>query len=173
MTPVGKAVVQFLGSVGLVAALAPPVAGVARADQPSAATGHVEFVNFSGNDVAYSFSAVNQPNGRVAGEVEAHIHRANGEFVVGHATTTCVTITGNIARVGALLDSFTVNGVPDQSGVTDLFFTVVDNGEGADAPPDTATNLFVGPPGTAARHCETGIFRLPFAVTEGNVQVRD
>ena len=111
--------------------------------------------------------------GEAAGEMEAQIHRANGQHVVGHGTVVCVTVNGNVARIGAVLDRFTVDGVPDTSGVTDAYVTVVDDGEGNGVPPDLGTNVFVGPPGRALAHCATGFPHPLFPVDEGDVLVRD
>lgn len=147
---------------------------VARADEPpQSATGHVQFVNAEGNDVAYSFSAVNQPEGGVGGEIDVHVHRADGVLLESYATTICVTVTGNIARIGATVDRLTADK-QDVAGFSDLYITVVDNGEGANAPPDLATNVLFGPTGTdrAIQHCTTGLPRPLFAIETGNVQVR-
>jgi hypothetical protein len=116
---------------------------------------------------------VNQPGGGVGGEIDFHIHRHDGVLLEGHATTLCVTVTGNIARIGATLDRFTSDR-QDVAGFSDLYITVVDNGEGANDPADLATNVFVGPTGLgrAIQHCTTGLPHQLFPIDRGDVQVR-
>lgn len=93
-----------------------------------------------------------------------------GEFILrAHVAIVCFTIAGNVARIGGIIER-QEGGAPlpdDPQG----FITVVDNGEGADDPPDLASPPAVAP-GSAFLHCTTGLDRPLFPVEHGNIQVR-
>jgi hypothetical protein len=183
MASMGRAVVHVIAACVLAGVAFAPGGSpsLARADAPTSATGHVRFVCPRGpppncalgpNTTEYSFSAVDQPNGGVGGEIQFQIHRAIGQVLEGHATTVCVTVVGNVARIGAFVDRFTVDKVEDTE-FQSLLITVQDNGEGADDPPDEASVVFFGhTQGAAYTHCATGFAQPRFPITLGNVQVR-
>jgi hypothetical protein len=131
-------------------------------------TGHAEFVTATGIRFSYSLSAIRHRDGRVSGEFQNHVENAiTGEFILrAHVQIVCFTVSGNIARVGGLIER-QEGGAPaaGQEG----FITVVDNGEGADGVPDLAS-----PPalGSAFAHCDTGLPRPLFPIEHGNIQVR-
>ena len=146
-----------------------PGAEVGAQTAQESVTGHVEFVNLFNNHVRYSVNAIRHRDGSVSGEAEEHVETAAGVFIRrGHGTVTCFTLNGNIARIGGIVDR-TDAGVPPG---TEFFLTVVDNGEGANDPPDMATSPASGSPGVAARHCTMGIERPIFMIDRGNIQVR-
>ena len=136
-------------------------------------TGHAEFVVLPpGNHAGFSVSAIRHRDGSVSGEVEEHVQTQTGVFVRRrHGTIICFTVTGNIARIGAISDRVTGPNVLPPGA--EFFFTVVDNGEGAnDEPRDLASALSPGAAGTATAHCATGLPRTLFPVERGNIQVR-
>src|SRR2546428_654883 len=95
---------------------------VAAQSAEDSVTGHVEFVSAAGTLDSYSVSAIRHRDGTVSGEAEEHVRTPAGDFVrSGHATIICFTITGNIARIGAIVDHSTT--VPPG---TEAFLTVVD-----------------------------------------------
>lgn len=132
-------------------------------------TGHADFVTATGFRFSYSFSAIRHADGSVSGQFENHVENAQtGAFLLkAHVRIICFTINGNVARIGGFIERQT--GLPLPPGVTEGFFTVVDNGEGDAASPDLAS-----PPalGLALPHCETGLPRPLFPITQGNIQVR-
>jgi hypothetical protein len=152
-----------LGSVG-------PAAVAAAQETQESVTGHAEFVTASGFRFHYSFSAIRHADGSVSGEFENHVENAaTGEFVLmAHVDIVCFTITGNIARIGGIIER-QVGGV-NAVGV-EGFITVVDNGEGAEGVADLASPPGVAP-GSAFAHCATGLPRPLFPVEHGNIQVR-
>ena len=133
-------------------------------------TGHADFVTISGFRFRYSVNAVRHQDGTVSGEFENHVTNATtGEFVLSaHVTIVCFTITGNIARVGGIVDH--VKGGMTPPGA-EGFITVVDNGQGAGETPDLASPPGVAP-GSALAHCTTGLPRPLFPVENGNIQIR-
>jgi hypothetical protein len=135
-------------------------------------TGHAEFVIPLGNHVRFSLSAIRHRDGSVSGEVEEHVETQTGVFVRRrHGTVICFTVNGNIARIGAVSDRVTGPNVLPPGA--EFFFTVVDNGEGANEELlDLASALSPGSPGTAVAHCTIGLPRTLFPVSGGNIQVR-
>jgi hypothetical protein len=141
----------------------------AEARQVESVTGHAEFTA-AGFRFRYSVSAIRHKDGRVTGEFQNHVENATtGEFILrAHVQIVCFTITGNIARIGGIIER-QEGGVsmPGEEG----FITVVDNGEGANDVPDLASPPAVGPD-TAFTHCATGLPRPLLHVEHGNIQVR-
>jgi hypothetical protein len=143
---------------------------VAAQSEQESVTGHAEFVNLFNNHLRYSLSAIRHRDGSVSGEVEEHAETAAGVFIRrGHGTVTCFTINGNIARIGGTVDRSSASNLPPG---TEFFLTVIDNGEGANDPPDMATSPASGSIGVAARHCTNGFDRPIFTIDRGNIQVR-
>ena len=148
-----------------------PAGVVADPDSQISATGHVEFVNTTTqNHLRASFNAITHQDGTVSGEFEEHVESSTGDFVRRtHGIITCLTVSGNVARFGGVITESSGNAAPPG---TEIFATVVDNGEGANDPDDLASPGGSGNPGVALRHCTAGLFRPLFPITAGNVQVR-
>jgi hypothetical protein len=82
---------------------------------------------------------------------------------------TCTTIRGNHAWVGGTIEH---SSDPTYLGL-DMWFQVVDNGEGHNAPPDITTLIGVGGAGQAQAYCDAANPpRFPWPVQHGNIQVR-
>ena len=147
----------------------------ARTSQ-SSVSGHIErdLTDF-GVLEKYSFHAHYLGNGGVEGGWQLEDFYANGFKEVARGRVTCLTIEadGRTARIGGITDEATN---PVNIGF-DAVWVVVDNGEGANAPEDEATDLRYGQPsGLAAEHCEVGIPPEAFGTfgesVRANVQVR-
>ena len=139
-------------------------------DDGESVTGHGAFVNALGNHIRFSVSAIRHRDGSVSGEAEEHAQTPAGDFIRrGHATVVCFTVSGNVARIGVVVDQS--RGAGSAPG-TEAFVTLVDNGEGNNAPPDLASVALAGPPGTAQAHCDVGFARPMFPIDSGNIQVR-
>ena len=141
-------------------------------DSQVSATGHAGFVNrVNGNAFDLSFSAIQHHDltRTVSGEFQSRVVTSTGEFVRRtHGMVICLTVTGNIARIGGIITESSGNAPPPS---TDVFATVVDNGQGENDPNDLASPGGSGP-GTALIHCATGLPQRLFPVTSGNIQVR-
>ena len=153
------------------ATVTPATPAIADSDVQESVSGHVQFLNTtSGNTIRYSTHTVRHPDGTVTGEFEEHVYSSTGEFVRRtHGINICMTIVGNMARTGGIVTDG--EGAAPPPG-TEIFATVVDNGEGANDPPDLASPGGSGPPGTALAHCTVGFRRTLFPIQVGNVQVR-
>jgi hypothetical protein len=123
----------------------------------------------------FSFHAHYLGNGTVEGRWLVVDFYADGhkEIAKGHVTCFSVEADGKTARIGGITEAATN---PANVG-GDAFWTVVDNGEGANASPDQATDLRFGQaPGGTAAHCEFGLPLEDFGTfgesVRANVQVR-
>ena len=161
--------------------------GPSRPDAPSSApsfartsqssvSGHIErdLTDF-GVLEKYSFHAHYLGNGRVEGRWQLEDFYDDGFKEVARGRVTCLTIEadGRTARIGGITDEATN---PVNIGF-DALWIVVDNGEGANAAEDQATDLRYGQPsGLAAEHCEVGFPPEAFGTfgesVRANVQVR-
>lgn len=137
-------------------------------------TGHVEVP--VGIIEKYSFSAVRHADGSVTGQWQVKNKFGPGANFTVHGDVTCFTVApdGKTVFLGGTIaqNSF---GIP--AGF-EANWTVVDNGEGGNAPADLATDLTFGfPPGSPAggvSHCATGAGLTnipPTPIIRGNIQV--
>jgi hypothetical protein len=129
-------------------------------------TGHANvFLPLFQAEQKYSNSAVRHADGSVSGEFELKSEQDGGVRV--HGNVICFTIVGNRARMGGIVEQ---SSEPAFVGLH-VVWTVVDNGEGKNDPPDQTSDFFVVPPAIAQAHCATG-FNLPLLpVLGGNLQV--
>lgn len=137
---------------------------------PQHATGSV-FINLAdfGAPEHFSFSAIRHANGRVSGQWQLFTEQDGGIRL--HGIVTCLGVFDNLARIGGLITKSTE---PDFVGGT-VFWSVIDNGEGANSPPDEATDLAAfAPPEIVEAFCAGEIEDAPFVPSEqGNIQVHD
>ena len=132
------------------------VPGVSVANPPSA-TGHGDFLN-EGQLRAFSFSAIQQPNGKVAGQAEL---RNQTTGVVVHMDVVCLRVEGNTAFVSGTI---TNSNDPTLEGRT-VAFIAQDNGEGTNSPSDKLSML-------AFANCSDLLVLDLFDIQHGNIQVR-
>jgi hypothetical protein len=147
------------------------------ADDMQAATGHYEFVGVNTlNDFKYSVSAHRHMDGSVSGEVEERTtFSLTGDLVRDmHGTVTCFTIVGNTAFIAGIVDRV-VSYAPGQENLVPgagFRLVVVDNGNGANDPPDQGSNARFGLPATSQAFCDhPSAFNLE-DIQHGNVVVR-
>jgi len=185
MTTISGRVVLFLGVVALGCTatqdrgVTGPNAPSARFDRVGAAasgaqqqvTGHANILLpfFQNAEEKYSNNAIRHADGTVSGEFELKSTQVVGGLRI-HGDVVCFTIIGNTARLAGLVEQSDTPLAPEG---TYFVWTIVDNGEGQNDPPDL-TSDFIGPvaAATAAFHCATGINVAPFyPVQSGNLQV--
>lgn len=133
-------------------------------------TGHATILlpGFGNAEEKYSNSAIRHADGAVSGQFELKSAQDGGLRI--HGDVVCFTIVGNTARIAGRVEQSNTTLVPEGSYVV---WTVVDNGEGANDPPDTTSDFF-GPfsEAAAAAHCAVGFNLAPFLpVLDGNLQV--
>ena len=120
-----------------------------------------------GEKSTFTFNAVQKPTGTVTGHL---VYQVRGLDIGFHMDIDCLDIVGNSATLSGVVTHITGSGtVPDflfvgQHGV----FSVTDNGEGADAPPDLISDVLLDP----AVSCEGGLL-LTYLPVDGNVQVSE
>lgn len=157
------------GLTGPAKNLVPTVPSLSASGAQQQVTGHADVLlpSFANAEEKYSNSAIRHADGTVSGEFELKSAQSGGLRI--HGDVVCFTIVGNQARLGGLIDQSTI---PSYEGLY-VIWTVVDNGEGRNDPPDQ-TSDFIGPvsAATAATHCATGRNVGPFLpVLRGNLQV--
>jgi hypothetical protein len=138
-------------------------------------SGHV-MRNLTGEDelTTFSYNATARADGTAHGKYQYHFRAA--DFFI-HGTVTCASVAGNAGWVGGVIDKIVSGDPADQSLVgTEIWWRVVDNGEGANAAADLTTSLLFAVPGlpiTAESWCRNqdvrGVMR---DVLHGNIQVR-
>ena len=138
------------------------VPGASVADPPSAAgsaTGNGDFM-LGGELRTFSFSAIQQPNGKVAGQAEVH-NRAMGTVV--HMDINCIVfLPNNTVVVSGTITKNSPNP-PNLVGLTGVF-QAQDNGEGTNSSPDRLSLVVPG-------DCTTTPPDL-MDILHGNIQVR-
>ncbi len=152
---------------------------VVAASGPSA-SGHVDIDEIPPafgtlNHEQYSFNARVQKNGDVHGRFEIRDDFAGGDKFHTRGDVLCLVVEpdGKTARMSGIVTASDFDGFEGTYAV----WTVVDNGEGKNSPPDQATDIRFGlGEATATTHCETGIDPAAFGTFQdnnrGNVQVR-
>jgi len=118
----------------------------------------------------FSFNALKYADGTVQGQYEL-FSRVSGTRI--HGDVVCLSVVGNHAWVGGSQDHSSDN-VAFPPGLENGFQTV-DNGEGANDPPDQLSLMFVdGPPGFAQAYCDARADAPPLNDIEGgNIQVQN
>jgi len=135
------------------------VPGVSAAN-PASATGNGDFLVNVDQLRTFSFSAIQQPNGKVAGQAEVH-NRAMGTVV--HMDINCIVfLPNNTVVVSGTITKNSPNP-PNLVGLNGVF-QAQDNGEGTNSPPDRLSLVIPGdctatPPGL-------------MDILHGNIQVR-
>lgn len=165
-------VVTALGGCGADATpTASPTPTLAPAGAGPAVNGSGHFEHPGGWYRTFSLHAVVDRQGAVVGSFNLvnHVRPVNRE---SHTTArvTCFQVDGNVARMGGIVTADTEIGPGDP-----VIWTVVDNGEGGNAPPDQISRAYIlGDPADVEAYCDgTWAVALPLSdVANGNVQVR-
>jgi hypothetical protein len=145
---------------------------IAAASVVNSASGGAQLELPSGDLRTFAFSAVLFSDGAATGQAEIHNRFTNGDV---HIAIDCLRVVGNEATASGIVTHS--NSLILPLGITAIF-AVVDNGEGANTPPDLFTQVAPLPypllPGVTS--CDDApspiplIFHAP--VEFGNVQVR-
>jgi hypothetical protein len=127
------------------------------------ASGHAN-LTINGGLQTYSFSAVQQPNGSVSGQMTLD---SRGQDVIIQGAVNCLVINGNEAIIGGIITHVTPNSDPSFFSLVGQPFAlrVVDNGEGAPNPVDLVSDL------SAPFFCSFGSFLALLPIEAGNISV--
>jgi hypothetical protein len=136
-------------------------------------SGHLERDLGEGLELTtFSYSANGREDGSATGQYQYNFRALN---VVIHGTVSCVTIKDNQGWVGGNITRVDSDDPADQELVgTEVWWRVIDNGQGNDVPDQTSSLLFAipGSPITSASWCANqearGVVRN---VLHGNIQV--
>jgi hypothetical protein len=150
-------------------------AGIQQILTGGKASGHADVDLSPTVNHRYSFNAQSTdppPLFAAKGNVVFHITFPGGQSV-GKGDVVCMSIIGNIAHVAAVWTDFRINNVvtPIPPG-QNLIWTVQDNGEGSNDPPDLVSLMFQTSTGGGQVHCTVGRPLPLLPNNNGNVQVK-
>ena len=138
------------------------------------ATGHVAFnTPFIGIATEkYSFVALGTdppPPFAAKGHLQLQLLTTGGSDQKIHSEVICLSVVGNMARIGARITKAWVNNEPFPTTLFTLW-TVTDVGEGQGTP-DLASLVRFSNEASAQFHCAVGFVLEQLPIDEGNVQV--
>ena len=147
-------------------ALALPAAAAAGVTQSASGQGQlfIQTPDASGART-FSFNAVTQSDGTTVGHAQL-VNRFSGTIV--HVRIDCLRVIGNIASMSGEVTS---TNNPTFDTFSEAVFSVQDNGEGANAPPDLISFEFFDLP-LPGFDCQNQLFPPDMPILNGNVQVR-
>jgi hypothetical protein len=116
-------------------------------------TGHWEVIGGGGNLNKVSVSAIQRLDGTTTGQVQYEQFGPDGQkTILAHGEVLCVAVEGNVARIGASGQD-ALSNTPDATIYA--IMTVIDNGEGANDPPDRGSSVLVVSSAQRAQlHCD-------------------
>ena len=139
-------------------------------DQQQQVTGQATIIldNFNNASEKYTQSAIRHTDGTFSGDFELRSEQAPGIRI--HGDVVCFKIIGNTAYLAGVIDqSDDPTGAPVGSYV---LWNIVDNGEGANSPPDLTSDFYAFlSPDLVTLQCTEGIDLGAFPVVNGNLQV--
>jgi hypothetical protein len=148
-----------------VAALISAITISADAIGPSA-TGAGHFQTGSPPELrTFSFTARTDSSNNTIGQAQLDNRAQNA---VDHLTINCLNVVGNVATMSGVVEKSTVNGQPGFPKGTSILFRVVDNGEGANAPADEMSLVYLN----SGISCNAHVILPLNPIDGGNVQVR-
>ncbi len=149
---------------------APTALSQASGPVVQSATGAGQFTSASGELRTFSFTALKYADGTVQGQYEL-FSRSVGLRL--HGDVVCMSVVGNHVWVGGSQDQSN-DPVGSPPGLENGF-QAVDNGEGANDPPDELSLMFIeGAPGFAQAYCDAMADAPPLnPIEEGNIQVQN
>lgn len=93
-----------------------------------------------------------------------------------HGTVTCMTVIGNSAYIGGVVDRQRNGGLFfGREDFTGVAIELIDNGEGPDAVPDQISSIFVyfpDTPTTPQDYCDDPTPGQVFEIEQGNISIR-
>ena len=117
-----------------------------------------------GQKSTFTLNAVQKPDGSVSGHM---LYNFRGGDDVIHMDIDCLNIIGTSAKLSGVVTS--VQGNPPSYVFVGqhAVFTVTDNGQGGQAPPDLISDVILFP--TAS--CTAAFTPIPYLPIDGNIQV--
>lgn len=161
-----------LCALALATGFAPSTSAVVGNNPSASGNGQIEF---EGKTSTFAFSAIQQKNGTARGQIEYHQRSATNPAneIRVHVDVNCLRVAGNKATLSGVITKAQPASVDigggQQFNLVGAYasLNVTDNGEGNNAPPDTASSLFVT---DVPIDCRTFTFVEEFTTT--NIQVR-
>ena len=116
-----------------------------------------------GERSTFTFNAVQTPNG-VSGHMLYNIRAAD---LVIHMDLDCLNITGDSAKLSGVVTHVQGDPPPFLFVGQDAVFTVTDNGQGSQSPPDLISDVFL----ETGASCTAPFTPVPYLPIDGNIQV--
>jgi hypothetical protein len=132
-------------------------------DNAPSVTGHGNLTIAGGLQTA-SFHAVQHQDGTITGSLVA---KSRAQDVRIFADIDCLSVLGNTGTLSGVVTQSNNPTFPEGNRV---WFRVIDNGEGANNPPDLMTDIILFP-ATSMFNCTTNFNFALLPIEEGNVQV--
>lgn len=146
-------------SLAVVSAQATPGSVVARA------TGSGHYRAGADNLLrTFSFSVIKHADGRVTGQFQMN---NRGRDVMAHGTVTCLSIVGNEALIGGVVESVRAGGPTTIEIGQARGWIAVDNGEGGGEEPDRISGF------RGLENCEIWPPWGTSAIEAGNIQIKE
>jgi hypothetical protein len=117
-----------------------------------------------GETSTFTFNAVQRPNGTVGGHMVYHLRFAD---LTIHMQLDCLSIAGNTAKLSGVVTHVQGDPPPFIFEGQDAVFTVVDNGEGGNVPPDLISDVFL----FTGASCNDPFTPDPYLPIQGDIQV--
>jgi hypothetical protein len=149
-------VVALLLTVGSVVAVAQVVASATGSGQ----------IHVSGELRTFTFNAETDSSGVTTGQTET---KSRSSGLRWHGTLDCLNVVGNVATMSGVVTDINSTTPPFVVG-SNIVFQVIDNGEGANAPPDLISLTFFFGTGPPPGCTGFGIFAT-IPIEHGNVKV--
>ena len=145
-----------------------------RGRNPSV-SGHVEIDSVDGHSQQYSFTAVMHKDGTIKGEFQLFDTYNDSTRLIAHGDVECFSIAddGKTAWLGGVIERGSVDTMNFVGA--EAYWTVVDNGQGAHADPDEATEIVYSLDGVLAQdHCTDGAGTFVYSgpIIRSNVKVK-
>ena len=140
-----------------------PLFSTAGQSGPSA-SGHTN-LTIEGGLQTFSFNARQKKDGTVTGTLQV---KSRGQNTTVHGNIDCLTVSGNQAFLNGVVTKANADNPFNIAPDDRLYFGVEDNGEGAGAPADAWTDVFVF--GSDATCLDPGLALI--ANEGGNIQVK-
>ena len=156
---------RFTATLALLA-LALPAAATAGVTQSASGQGQIFIQTPTASGTrTFSFNAETQSDGTTVGHAQL-VNRFNDTIL--HIRLDCLRVIGNIASMSGEVTS---TNTPIFDTFSEAVFSVLDNGEGANAPPDLISFAFFDLP-LPGFDCQSQLFPPDLPIVNGNVQVR-
>jgi hypothetical protein len=138
--------------------------------QSASGSGHFEVV--PGELRVFTHNGRIKANGSVDGSFMLNRHDTGTHF---NGSVICLNIVGNVAFFAGVINTSNLPNDPNWDPGSFVIWSTIDNGEGANTPPDQISQIFGSAAWTQADVellCESGFIVPYYDITQGNIQIK-